>query len=264
MNKVTHTEIIDHLSKYGQKHLFHIDEIKNMATSGYGDFYISEDERSFITAFALFDEEANFEIELSSDDDIIFFHNIVTSLAKKENRITTARKDLYTNKKFVSLFGNLSCTLGQPKYVAFKPHIIGETGDNIRELTIDDEHHVTAFENKLSTHLRKHGYEKFLVKKTQIGVIYGYFVDGELCSYLMADSIDDDFWHVGFIHTLHECRGQGMGTALANHFLNQMVSKGKIAAYGHADNEASKRATLRAGFVPCNEDIYCVCWTNPK
>lgn len=254
MKKVTNGEMIKFLSASDKKYLYLINGIKKSElpiAAFKSECFIFENSDDFVLVFDFFDNSSIYNTILSDDSHIEEFYNIVMNKSGKEHYIYTQNKDLFNKEKFINLFGKFECSdIGSSNYIAFK---FSDTGkefesykNHIRLLTPEDEQFVLSFDADKRTALKR-SFDSYIVNKSYLGMIYGYFIDNELCAYLSADSADGRFWDVEYIYTLEKYRGQKIGTNLAAFYLNDIIGNGG-ASYGYAENDASAKVAVNAGF----------------
>jgi hypothetical protein len=76
----------------------------------------------------------------------------------------------------------------------------------------------------------------------------------EIVAWLSCMKELENIWDVDFIHVRPERRNCGLGTQVAAAYARDKLLAGDIPYYsGVANNEASERAALKAGFVCCRE-----------
>ena len=263
MNKVTNSEMIEFLLATEKKYLYLINDIKKseLPTAFKSECYIYKDGNDFVLIFHLDKNSAMYNVEVVDDRRIEEFYDIVMNNSKKEYLIMTQNKDLFAKEKFIDLFGELNYSKSS-NYIAFKSSSIGNDlesrKNHIRLLTPEDEQFVLNFDSDERVGLKR-SFDRYLINKFYLGMIYGYFIDDELGGYLSANSIDDIFWDVEYIYTLEKYRGQKIGTIIANFYLNDIIGRGGIASYGSAENDASVKVALNAGFEPYDE-TYTTSW----
>jgi Acetyltransferase (GNAT) family. len=222
---------------------------------------IFDDQNDFVLIFHLGDNSAIFNLELTSAGHCDDFYEFITHSSKKEILIMSQSKKIFENKKLIGLFGDIEYSQSS-NYIAFQSsnifNEINASDRHIRTLTLEDIDVVHNFTSNPNSALKR-SFDSYIVDKSYEGKIYGYFIDNNLCAYLLVNSVDGVFWDVEYIYTLEKHRGQKIGTNLAKFYLNDVIGKGGIASYGSAENEASAKVAENAGFQ--SYDItYCSGW----
>ena len=259
MKKITNIEMIEFLQATGKKYLYLINDIKKseFPTAFKSECFIFENKNDFVLVFDCGRNLHIYNVVLSDDSHIkefySFFHE---NNSIKEYCLSTQKKDLFTKEKFINFFGKLDYSRSS-NYMAFKSSSVLCT-DNIRLLTPEDEQFVLSFDSDERNALKR-SFDRYIINKSYLGRIYGYFTDNELCAYLAANSIDDIFWDVEYIYTLEKYRGQKIGTIIADFFLSDIIGRGGIASYGPPANDVSAKVAVNAGFEPYDE-TYSTDW----
>jgi len=81
---------------------------------------------------------------------------------------------------------------------------------------------------------------------------FAWMEEGRPLGYLACGPMVEDIWDVGYIFTLPEQRGRGIGTVLAYAYLKTMRERGEIPYYSGVSNPHSAGAARGAGFQLCS------------
>ena len=87
--------------------------------------------------------------------------------------------------------------------------------------------------------------------KTPGMIAFTWHENETIAGFLHCNPDVADLWDVGFIHTLPEHQGRGIGTALAYAYLKTMCERGLVPYYSGVSNPASAAAARKAGFELC-------------
>ena len=176
-------------------------------------------------------------------------------------RIFCEDKSYFEDPQFTALYGEHDIE-HSVLYGMFekKPYKRANEDLVIRRLTEDDEEIINDFEkveDKYTMNLRTM-YRLYLKTGNPNHAVYGGFLDGQLVSFLYANTYDGNYWNIGYIFTLESFRGRGIAADLANYYGVCVTDSGAFASYGNAVNESSVRTALKAGFEKFDEWNYVI------
>jgi len=197
-------------------------------------------------------------IDLSSDANITFFCELInTKKAKVQNlaiAIKSFRSDICKNDHFTAYFkdGVDSVIRQYGLFNSIKHDIILPETDEIRRLNVDDcdmaeefsvlneQHGLPSWELPNFIDCIKHG--------SDIHRIYGYFRGNILAGFVTTVRHTPKYYCIAYIYTSPEYRQNGIALNLARYYINEFIDDGAFISYGPAQNEASEKTAIAAGF----------------
>ena len=190
--------------------------------------------------------------EISDFNNLHHIYKGIEGTIRKHNEIllSSDSEALFQNSEFIKLFGKHD-TQKSEQYGMFNIDKNNKIDKRIRKLTIEDEKLVLSFSEpimKYHDNLRN-TYETRIKTLDRKYLIYGY-IDKHLgiLGYLIANTLDGQYWDIAYIYVAENARGQGIAKKLAIFYANDISSKGYFASYGTPENEISKHVAVSAGF----------------